>query len=97
MSGWIQAALQQNTVVVQVPEWFTYYDQVEENTNKEKFRKISQFFMNNLANNVVFGVLEVVILELDKAYDDIRDFKSPIWYLQEDAYIPQNWAGKKFK
>ena len=53
--------------------------------------------MNNLVNNVVFGVLEVVILELDNAYDDIRDFKSPIWYLQEDAYIPQNWAGKKLK
>ena len=53
--------------------------------------------MNNLVNNVVFEVLEVVILELDKAYDDIRDFKSPIWYLQEDAYIPQNWAGKKLK
>ena len=53
--------------------------------------------MNNLVNNVVFGVLEVVILELDEAYDGMRDFKSPIWYLQEDAYIPQNWAGKKMK
>ena len=74
-----------------------YCDQVEENTNKEKFRKISKVFMNNLVNNLVFGVLEVVILELDKAYDGMRDFKSPIWYLQEDAYIPQNWAGKKLK
>ena len=44
-----------------------YCDQVEENTNKEKFRKISKVFMNNLVNNLVFGVLEVVILELDKA------------------------------
>ena len=44
-----------------------YCDQVEENTNKAKFRKISKVFMNNLVNNLVFGVLEVVILELDKA------------------------------
>ena len=55
-----------------------YYDQVEENTNKGKFRKISKVFMNNLVNNVVFGVLEVVILELDEAFDGMRDFKTTL-------------------